>query len=85
MTDRITKKHASGVDISRIIHKMEPAIENEERHLVLIACLSIACLVMDPDLTPEQLTDGVAGASEWMSLYLANRNEDGVVPLSQLN
>lgn len=75
---------ASGPEIQRIVEGMEPFLMQFSRDQVLIACLSIAILIQDPDIAVENLQAGVKGASEWMCLYLSSLGE-GTIPKEMLN
>jgi hypothetical protein len=68
--DNIGKSEATGEDIEKIISKLEPVLEKEPRTHVLMACLAIALIANDPDITTERLVTGVRDLSQWICLYL---------------
>lgn len=71
MSGTIKYTQVSGIDIKRIIDKIEPVINNEEHSHVMMACLVITIGMLKPDITLDQLIEGVKGASEWISLFVA--------------
>ena len=82
----IQETKATGAEIDEILKAIEPGLMNRPRHHVLIACLSIAVLIMHPDISPEKLQEGVKGASQWICLFLSGMGEDGeVIPKERLN
>lgn len=84
MSDSIIgEAHASGEEIFELVSKIEPTLYGVERGKALIACLSIAVTIMNPDIEPEQLQECVSGASKWICLFLAGENEG--IPKEQLN
>jgi len=73
MNNSIVKREASGKDIAKLVDKLQPVLEGEQMHHVLIACLSVAALVLKPELNPQELVSTVNDTSEWMSLYLLDK------------
>ena len=81
----IEQSKASGEDVSRVVGRMSDIFKNEENHIILMSALSIAIMVQQPDVTPEQLKAGVLGASQWIALYLTSIEESGTIPKEQIN
>lgn len=72
----ITEYKVDGADLSKIIDKLEEVLTGEKKSHILVACLSLALLVMDDDIEAEELAEGVLGASQWMSLYIDSLGEE---------
>ena len=68
---------ATGSQIQEIIEQIEPFLIDKPQHHVLIACLSVAILLMDPNISPEELQEGVKGASHYLVMFLSGM-DDGV-------
>jgi hypothetical protein len=68
---------ASGEEIFEIVAKLQPALENEPLDHIVMACLAIIMMVMNPNLTPRELSDGVKGASQWICNFMET-TESGV-------
>jgi len=85
MTDAISEAHASGEEIFELVSKIEPALYGVERGKALIACLSLAVTIMNPDIEPQQLQEAVSGASKWICLFISGRDYQGVIPKEKLN
>ena len=76
----------SGMEVHRLIDKMEPALENEPIATVIIACLTIALMAQNPYLTVDELEKGVCIVSQGLALFAAEKGlamED--VPKGKLN
>lgn len=76
-TGSIRYTKVSGVDVERIISKIEPHIEGEQRSHIMMACLIVAIGMLKPDITLDKLVEGVKGASEWISLFVADTSNEG--------
>ena len=65
-------------------------VSEEDEIVVLMACLSLALMIQMPSVNSRELHQGVLGASEWISLFLASI-EDGdmdtstVLPKNKVN
>ena len=80
----IQEATATGEQIFKIVSDIEPVLAGVSRGDAVIACLSIAISVMNPDISPEKLHDGVSGCSKWICLFLSGDDAMGV-PKEQLN
>jgi hypothetical protein len=78
----IVETQVSGHEITRIINtKIAPAIEGEDSYKVVLSLLSFAMILMKPEITAEQLQEGVTWVSQGMCLFLAEPEaEDGMGP-----
>jgi len=65
-----TSYEASGDDIFAIIEKIEPALINKPIPNIIMACLSIVLTLMNPFLTPEELTVGIKSTSEFICSFM---------------
>ena len=81
----ITSSFATGPDIERVAGKMITAVSREDEMLVMISALSLVFLIQDPDLSEQQLLNGVKGASTWIAEFLRASQEATEVPPSQMN
>lgn len=81
----ITTAQATGEDIFELVNKIEPTLYGVERGTALIACLSIAITIMNPDIEPDKLRDAVSGASKWICLFLADEDYKAGTPGEMLN
>jgi len=69
----IVETHVPGAEITRLINtKIGPAIEGEDEHTVAIALLTCAILMMKPEVSVEQLQEGITWLSQGMCLLLAD-------------
>ena len=77
----ISTAHATGEEIFEIASRIEPALIGVPRGHAVISMLSIAITIMNPDISPEKLQEGVKGASEWICLFLADDPSQGQEPV----
>ena len=61
----------TGKEIQKIVEAMEPLLKEHSSYNVMMACLALAIITQFSDLTPEQLSAGVKGASEWIAVYVS--------------
>ena len=66
----ILESRATGDEISPIIDKIELALDGVKRGHAIIASLSIALILMNPEISAEQLADGVRDVSRYICLLL---------------
>lgn len=59
-------------DIARIVQLIEAATEGEEPSYISIACMAVAICLEHPQISPEQLSQGITGCSEWIALFLTD-------------
>jgi hypothetical protein len=72
----ITYTQASGADIEKIVARISTVIKGEPINHVGMACLSIAVMLQDPNITPEKLVQAVKGASEWIACFTDATNSN---------
>ena len=81
----IQEIYATGMDVHNIVEKIEPVLAGLPRGHVLIALMTMAIIIQHPEITPEQLQEGVKGLSQWMALFLSTTDESGETPKELLN
>lgn len=82
-TPIVEETTATGEEINAIIARLEPALWNQRRSHVIIAMLSLALSLQNPELTAEELQEGVRGVSQWIALFLTGKDtEDSKVTLN---
>ena len=85
----IFRAEATGADIQKVLEAVQPVIADFPRTHVMMACLALALMVQDPELSIEELHDGVVGMSQWACLYLhrleESKTQPGTVDASQVN
>lgn len=67
----VAESHVSGDEIFNLLVALDPILAPLPKQNVVIACLSIALLRQEPDLTIKELEAGVRGASEWLCVFLS--------------
>lgn len=78
-----------GAAVAEIIEAMEPLLLDFPRTHVIIACLTLAVLGQNTDISPEELHDIVKGASQYICTaldmldYKLTPTED--IPKNQVN
>lgn len=70
-TTSIIQAKATVADIKRLVQQMESVLVGEREDHVMMACIAMALSIQYPDLTREELSAGVKGASEWMATYIS--------------
>jgi hypothetical protein len=65
-----TDYQATGDEIFTIISELEPILVTKPIPHIIMACLTIVLTLMNPDLTPEELTQGIRGCSQWVCEYM---------------
>lgn len=74
----IIETRATGPEVERVISsKLLPAVADEDRSLILISLLTLTITLMKPDVTGEEIQEGVKGMSEWLCLFLASSDDEG--------
>lgn len=64
---------ASGAEVYRLIEKISPTLDGESRGLVLLAALSLAFIVQDPEIDPEDLMNNVYETSQYVAMLLSRQ------------
>ncbi len=65
----IESDSATGEEVYEVVAKIEPNLVGVSRKLAIIACIAIAVTAMNPDMTEDEVQEGVKGCSEWIALY----------------
>lgn len=66
----VSETSASGEEIHAIVCALEPVLASVTRPLGIIACLSIALQLMDPEITADKLQEGVKETSRFICMFL---------------
>ena len=68
----IVESQATGAEIEVIIaERLLPAIHDLERRKVLIALLTLMLTIMKPDISAEEVVDGVKSVSQYICMFLS--------------
>lgn len=67
----ISEAFASGEDIQPIVERLEAALDNTPREHALIALTSLVLILQYPDITNDQLYDGVKDVSKYVCFWLS--------------
>lgn len=78
LTHIIEEVAVSGEEIHNLCMELEPHL-GANKQAALIACLSIAIAIMDPNVSQEEIREGVSGASKWICLFLDGKGTDGLM------
>lgn len=70
----IAESVASGEEIAAIIASIEPTLEGVKRGHGIIALLSLTLVLMNPEILPEELQEGVRNVSQYICLLLDSNN-----------
>lgn len=65
---------ATGEDLYKIIQLVEPVVEGHPKVHVVGAFLSMALAAMDPDITGDQLQEGIEELSKFMWFLLESNH-----------
>lgn len=77
----ISEVTVPGDEIVGIALDLEEALDGVPRNHAIIALLSVVVTILNPDLSVQEIQDGVRGASEWLCLFLEGRGGDEAVPV----
>lgn len=78
--------HASGADVDKVIQAIEENTAEFPRKHVVMACLAYSLWLMYPDLTPEDIFEGVNTLSHQMCDFIGARYPElETVPKEKLN
>ena len=80
----IISVQASGEDIFQIVQRIENAMGEIPLAHAVIAALSIAVTLQNPNISEEKLQQAVKGASQWICMFLSMEESIGL-PKEQLN
>ena len=67
----VSEAFASGYEIGPIVEKIEVVLKDVPRVHALIALTSIILLIQQPDLSEDQIYEGVKDVSRYVCLWLA--------------
>ena len=67
------KAQASAEDVQKIVQKIGPLLDGENLQHILLACLFIVFVIQNPDISRDDLAEGVKGASEWVAMFLDSK------------
>lgn len=70
----IIQATATGEQIARIVNNIQEVVLDETRTDILMACLSMALILQEPDITPVNLVKGVKESSQFIALFLSSLN-----------
>lgn len=83
INNMIEEVSATGEEVHAVIAALEPILLNVKPSLAVIACIEIAIVAQNPELTVDQLHEGVKGCSQWIAMYLTGLGE--IIPASKVN
>lgn len=66
----IVESTATGQEIADIVAGVQEALLGVPRGHAIIACLSMALILQNPDISPEQLQSGIKDVSRYVCLLL---------------
>lgn len=66
---------ATGSEIQAIVLAIEKATRNKNQDHVYMGCLTLALLLQNPNLTMDEMLDGVKAISEYVAMYLSGTGE----------
>ena len=81
----IQQLSATGEQVGAIIDKIEGAITGEPKHHVLMACLTLALVMQYPNISAEELQEGVKRTSQFIAFYLEGINGAQILTANQVN
>lgn len=84
MNNDFFRAEADGAEIQEIMNEMRVLFQTRSIHSMLIACLTVAIIIEYPNITPEQIRDGVFETSQFMSLWV-DKLEHGPIPPEKMN
>lgn len=76
----------SGAEIQQVVAALEPILKDVEIEKSIIACLSISILLQHPNITPDELQEGISRVSQNICAFLNELEvRSGNVPLGRMN
>ena len=63
-------------EIRKLVEIIEPILLEAGREKAITACLATAITLQNPFLTFEDMLDGIKGASDWIVLFLEQRETE---------
>lgn len=72
----ISNQKALGSEIKEIVAAVEPALVGKSKASAVIAMLSVAILLQEPELDPDQLASMIGDITKRIALLIENANSD---------
>lgn len=80
----IYESFATGEEIKPIVAKLETLLGDVSRPHALIALTSVILMIQYPDITPEQIYEGVKDVSRFICMWSAGTASEQGLPLEPL-
>lgn len=77
----IVEATATGEEVNMVVLALEDVLVGAPRGVGIIALLSLTLMLMNPDITPEQLQQGVRDTSQFICLILEGTGVDSEAPV----
>lgn len=61
---------ASFNEVADVVEQIQPILEKANKHVGLMALLSLYITIQYPQITEDELIEAVGGASAWVTSYL---------------
>lgn len=74
--NKITYIEAKPEDIAPLLVELEDILVGHKTVNCIVACLTMAILIQNPKLTPEQVSQAVRNVSEVITLHAIQRNPE---------
>lgn len=74
----IQESYATGEEIHSLCTRIEDSVTGAPLPHIIIACLSLAIIMMNPGISTEQLSDAVSDVSKYICMLLEDPNEPNV-------
>jgi hypothetical protein len=78
----IQESYATGEEIHALCTRIEDSVTGAPLPHIIIACLSLAIVMMNPTITAEKLSDTVSDVSKYICLTLDSSVSTGNEPLA---
>lgn len=75
MPNPVIEAKATGPQIEALVDKLVFTLDGSERHHAIIALTTLALILMKPDITPDQIEDGVKGVTGYICTLLSHTDE----------
>lgn len=75
----------SSEDYQELIDNLIPAFAGYSRAHGIAACLTLALVIMNPDISAEELRDGVRGVSQWLAQFVETSVQAATIEGAQAN
>ena len=84
----VSEGYATNQEIRPIVQKIEAALGDVPRTHALIALTSIILMIQHPDITPQQIYQGIHDVSKYICMWLAGttgESDDTPVEKAKMN